>query len=204
MTRRCWLYELRDKNGKPFYVGITVSPSVRQNAHRRRFGRQISLHKLVCGSVGYCQELEGKLIERRRAQIVNRRAGGSWPGHHWIGLKHSPETRKKMSESGKRAGREPWLRKLRSEVARRPKLSQRGVKKPEELKRRWAELRRRFWADPKNKQKMHNACLGRTQSEATRRILSEKAKARWRDPAYRVIGLQAAASARAAKRGERQ
>jgi hypothetical protein len=66
--------------------------------HRRRFGAHIRVQVLFRGNKKECLNLEWRL--RPRAEIGwNKHPGGSM---HRLGAKMSPESRKKMSEAGKR------------------------------------------------------------------------------------------------------
>ena len=203
--KRCWVYWLH-KGSDPFYIGITTDPKGRLYDHRRTFGPQTKMKLLVLGTVDYCADMERRAIAHYRAKVAltNFRPGGEWPGHHWIGLRHSPETIAKMRGSARqRWAKDPEGRKRMAEFQRnRPR--RRGYKNSPEQKKIWAELRRQWWAKPENKKKMHEACLGRTQTPETRAKMSEMSKARWKDPEYREkVGLKSCAKARAAKGGER-
>lgn len=212
------VYGLCDPQTKEIrYIGVTAdSPRRRYNSHTSDRRRGVRTHKTnwmrqVFRETGRDalpafldvvpndkrDQVERKLISENRARLVN----GTDGGEGILGLKHSEETKKKISASK----RDPSLKAVRSfakggfpvgskkseETKRRMSEAQkkRFSRQPrtEETKQKMSKAHKELWASrgPKvfsdeHKQNISKALKGRTFSDETRKKQSEAAKARWK------------------------
>ena len=186
---RYYVYVLARPNGKPFYVGKGARSRV--YAHESEARRGHKCHKcniirkiwrkggevqryivFTTNNEAEALEWETKTIEMYgRHTLANHTAGGEGLS----GYKHKPQTRRKQSIARKRLLDDPSNRAKNNEHLAKVRPS------PERL----SEITRERLKDPLERGRRSERA--KTQWEATdlRKTVSERAKARWADPAFK-------------------
>ena len=179
MRQLCTVYcHVNKINGKR-YVGITSYPvSVRwnngngykHNAHFtnaiKKYGWENFEHNILAVNVSESEakELEKKYISEYKSNNSLFGYNKSSGGEPMTGVKHSEETKRKMSESAKK--------KIVSESTRR-KLSEIMKNRDEEMKYKFAHCRKGVPSWCKGLKKEDNPLYGRKYSEERRKHMSE-------------------------------
>ena len=127
--------------------------------------RKISVAKK--GKPGHIQ------TEETRKKI----AAGMMGQKHALGLKHSEESKKKMSESLRNSGR--VYCPLSEEQKIKISISRKGIKHSEETKRKMSEAGKGRIFSEEHKRKLSEWQKGKTLSEEHKRKLSESQRRRW-------------------------
>lgn len=196
--KRYWVYIHTCPNGKK-YVGITTrsEPERRWGKNGEGYYQNEHLYKAILkyGWTNFEHEAweltsESEMYYAEKYLIAyyhttesefgyNHSSGGEKSA---LGYRHSEETRKKMSEAGKKV-----QKKVHSDPEYLKKISEAGKKKwaDPEYKKRISEARKKRCSDPEFRKKMSEARKGTHFSEEVRKHMSEAAKKRCSDPEYR-------------------
>ena len=187
------LYFIIFPGSSAVYVGITCNLQERWSEHRRqaRLGAGYPVYRAMrkypdCFIVAL-EKGTREYVSRREVECIsalpkemryNRALGGDGTG--MLGLKHSDETRAKMSASGK-------AKKLSPEHIAKSAAARTGQKRTPEQRAKMSEGQKRRVRTEEEIQRMRVAAVGRVVTPEHRARLSASAKARW---ARELAGLK--------------
>ena len=162
--KQIWITELKE-NPHLFETKILTTHSTREEALEEEMRYQIE-HNVV-----------------RSQQYINMAVANG----KLMNIGHSPEVRKKMSESKKGKKIKPFTEEHRKKMSEAQK---KRFTNPEQIKllseQRKGKKKNRLKLNEEHKKKLSESMIGKMKSEETKKKMSESAKKRWKDNRNKV------------------